>query len=300
MSVTSALLNILFKLGDMKRDKGLKTPENIDRLDDLYYCETSPDSSLLDIYLPKTREKSLPVIISIHGGGWVYGNKETYQFYCMHLAQFGFAVLNFNYRLAPKNRFPAALEDINKVFHWTQKAADKMDLDIRNLFVVGDSAGAQLASQYAAILTNENYAKLFPFTAPDLKIKAMGLNCGIFDPLDRMKYAGSNPINWFLKDLLKDYLGNDFCKYEREMDFQSNINARFPAVFLANSVNDILVGTCPALLDYLERAGVHFIYREYGHNDKTNGHVFHLDIAKKEAQKLNIEQVQFFCKYIDI
>lgn len=55
----------------------------------------------------------IPVIVSVHGGGWGYGDKERYQYYCMSLAQQGFAVVNFSYRLASKYKFPAPLEDTN-------------------------------------------------------------------------------------------------------------------------------------------------------------------------------------------
>lgn len=89
------------KMHDDKRDAGLPTeiPE-VERINDLSYGP-DPKWNLLDIYLPKKRTGKVPVIISIHGGGWVYGTKETYQFYGLGLAKEGFAFVNFNYRLAP-------------------------------------------------------------------------------------------------------------------------------------------------------------------------------------------------------
>ena len=59
----------------------------------------------LDVYRQKDATGKLPVIVSVHGGGWVYGDKERYQFYCMDLAERGFAVVNFSYRLAPEYKF---------------------------------------------------------------------------------------------------------------------------------------------------------------------------------------------------
>ncbi|MDA2638895.1 alpha/beta hydrolase [Bacillus cereus] len=163
MSLTSALLRVLFKRGDTKRDKGLITPETIKRFNNLDYYGDKNQDHLLDFYYPRNTEKPLPVIISVHGGGWVYGNKDAYQFYCMNLALYGFTVVNFNYRLAPKEKFPSPLQDLNSVLHWVENNAAKFHMDVNNLFIVGDSAGAQIASQYAAILTNSRYAKLFGF-----------------------------------------------------------------------------------------------------------------------------------------
>ena len=107
-----------FGASDAKRDAGLTTPSDIQRFDNICYGK-DPVWQSLDLYRPKSMdEKKLPVIVSVHGGAWVYGTKEVYQFYCMRLAQFGFAVVNFNYRLAPENKFPSSLEDTNLVFQW--------------------------------------------------------------------------------------------------------------------------------------------------------------------------------------
>ena len=87
---------------DTARDSGLTTPPEIQRFDDIQYG-SDPKWNILDVYRPKSAADSLlPVIVSFHGGGWVYGDKEVYQFYCMDLAKRGFAVINYTYRLAPK------------------------------------------------------------------------------------------------------------------------------------------------------------------------------------------------------
>ena len=73
-------------ISDAERDEGLTTPEDIKRYDNISY---GPHDvwNLLDIYHQKDVTGPMPVIVNIHGGGWVYGNKEIYQFYCMNLAQ---------------------------------------------------------------------------------------------------------------------------------------------------------------------------------------------------------------------
>lgn len=95
------------------------------------------------------RGRPLPAIVSVHGG-WVYGSKEVYQFYCMSLARRGFAVVNFSYRLAPKHKFPAPLEDANAVFHWVLAHAGEYGFDPERIFAVGDSAGANILRLYSA------------------------------------------------------------------------------------------------------------------------------------------------------
>ena len=101
MSEMSDTIRKLFREGDDRRDAGLTTPEGIRRFDDIVYGEDA-ERQILDVYRPKDKAGVLPVIVSVHGGGWVYGDKERYQYYCMDLACRGFAVVNFTYRLAPE------------------------------------------------------------------------------------------------------------------------------------------------------------------------------------------------------
>ena len=118
MSLYGLGLRASFKISDTIRDRGLQAPKDIVRFDNLPYG-TDPRWQTLDVYRPKNAGgTALPVIVSVHGGGWVYGDKNLYQYYCMSLAQHGFAVVNFSYRLAPRHKFPAALQDTDAVFHW--------------------------------------------------------------------------------------------------------------------------------------------------------------------------------------
>ena len=72
---TTAELRKEYGENDAKRDAGLTTPEDIERVDNVSYGEYGI-WNLLDIYYPKGTDKALPTIISIHGGGWFYGTKD--------------------------------------------------------------------------------------------------------------------------------------------------------------------------------------------------------------------------------
>ena len=154
-----------FGTSDAVRDSGLKRPDDVAWENDISY---GPHSvwNLLDIYYPRGEERLFPTIISIHGGAWIYGTKEVYQFYGCSLAQRGFTVVNFNYRLAPEHPFPSAVEDINEVFKWIKEHGTEHHMDLDNLFVVGDSAGAQLCAQYMAMRSNPSFAKMFKYSTP--------------------------------------------------------------------------------------------------------------------------------------
>ena len=90
------------------------------------------------------------MIVNVHGGGWVYGDKDVYQYYCMDLCLRGFAVVNYSYRLAPEYQFPAQIEDTVMAFRWVIENGDEYGFDVDRLYAVGDSAGANILTLYVS------------------------------------------------------------------------------------------------------------------------------------------------------
>lgn len=89
----------------------------------------------------------LPVMVYMHGGGWVVGSIETHDPFCRLLCEAaGVQILSLDYRLAPENPFPAALEDVLSAFAWTVQNAADLGGDVRRILLGGDSAGANLAA----------------------------------------------------------------------------------------------------------------------------------------------------------
>lgn len=290
MSITSDKIRQIFTAGDNKRDAGLKTPEEIQRYDDIAY---GPDSvwQVLDVYRPKAQAgKILPVIVSVHGGGWVYGDKERYQYYCMDLARRGFAVVNFTYRLAPEHKYPAPLEDTNLVFSWVLKHAEEYQFDAEHVFAVGDSAGGHCLGLYVAICTNPEYAQKYPFTVPDQFVpNAIALNCGVYHiTMD----VGKDDMN---QNLMKDYLPEQGSKEEMELiDVTKHITKNYPPTFLTTSVDDFLKDQLPLMENQLLKCEVPFVCRFYGDSQNRLKHVFHLNIRTADAALCNDEECEFF------
>ena len=164
MSIMSFMMRRGCKKGDAKRDAGLEYPDNVVRVEDISYGPHK--MNVLDVYRPQDAPAKLPVIVSVHGGGWVYGDKNLYQYYCMSLAQRGFVVVNFTYRLSPEHKFPCHLEDTVRVFDWVQKEGAKYGMDRDNVFAVGDSAGGHILSLFCLMCTNPEYAARYNFKVP--------------------------------------------------------------------------------------------------------------------------------------
>lgn len=284
-------IRTMFAEGDEIRDAGLDIPEDVIRYDNISYGQYDR-WNLLDIYRPREADnKVLPMIVSVHGGGWVYGDKECYQYYCMDLARRGFAVVNFSYRLAPEHPFPAALEDVNAVFCWLADHAGDYGMDLERLYTVGDSAGGQLSSQYIAMLTNPDFAALYSFTVPSDKIhvRAAAFNCGCF----RLSAeSGENPME---EASLLSYFGSDWQKYLPMVDTLQYITPAYPPSFVMTAYHDFLKQQAPLMYQCLREQGIPCEYRLYGSEEQDYmAHVFHLNIRLEEADVCNQEECDFF------
>ncbi|MEX8500565.1 alpha/beta hydrolase [Leptothrix ochracea] len=105
---------------------------------------------------PAEISKPLPVLLYLHGGGFVLGGLETHDSLCRQIAlRSGVAVLALDYRLAPEHRFPAAVEDVWAALQWLiNGGATSLGLDSTRVALGGDSAGATLAA-VAALMARD-------------------------------------------------------------------------------------------------------------------------------------------------
>jgi acetyl esterase len=98
---------------------------------------------LCRLYRPS---EGAPLLVHLHGGGFVFGDLETHDARCRRLArESGWAVLAVDYRRAPEYPYPAASDDVDTVVDWLGSAGSTLGVDTSRLAVVGDSAGGQLA-----------------------------------------------------------------------------------------------------------------------------------------------------------
>jgi acetyl esterase len=97
------------------------------------------------LYRPSD-QTNLPILVFLHGGGWVWGSLETHDAMCRGLAlRAGCAVLSLDYRLAPETPFPGPADDGFAALSWISEFAPALGLDATRLALGGDSAGANLA-----------------------------------------------------------------------------------------------------------------------------------------------------------
>ncbi len=126
-------------------------PQEVQR--DLPYGDL--ERQVLDIHAPKDA-KNLPVVFWIHGGGWQSGDKALVQEKPKAFVERGFVFVSTNYRLLPKVEMRTIFQDVAKSLGWVHKHIAEHGGDPNRIFVMGHSAGAQLA---ALLCTDDRYLK---------------------------------------------------------------------------------------------------------------------------------------------
>ena len=298
MSQTSDMVRTMFKQGDDERDAGLTTPEDVVRFDDIRYADDDP-CQMLDVYRPRELEgETLPVIVSVHGGGWVYGDKERYQWYCMSLAERGFAVVNFTYRLAPESTFPASMEDTCAVFAWVLAHANEYGMDATNVFAVGDSAGAHMLSMFTAACTDASYANELGIRPPEGFVPTgIALNCGAY--LIEVSELTGDPLLDLTTNLMADLLPQGGTPQECELISPvRRVNASFPPTFVMTAEGDFLRGDALPMVHALDECGVEVSYHYYKSAERELGHVFHCNMRLAEAARCNDDECAFFLSLV--
>ncbi|HUM07062.1 MAG TPA: alpha/beta hydrolase [Terriglobales bacterium] len=150
----------------------------------------------LDVYRPAEAKGPTPVVIVIHGGGWVEGTKEERVLEMMPYLQMGFAAVNVEYRLGRVSLAPAAVEDCRCALHWVFAHAKEYNFDPQRVVLQGGSAGGHLAL-ITGMLTpaagfdrecrgTENYWSGAPGTNGDPRVAAIVNWFGITDVLDEL------------------------------------------------------------------------------------------------------------------
>lgn len=222
---------------------------NITTVSDLTYG-TEPNSDL-DIYYPTDAQTPLPVVVYIHGGGFIGGDKSAVQPFAMAIANEGYLVANINYGFAPEQPYPTAVTQVNQALDYVAEQIADYGGDSDRLFIAGNSAGAQLTSQVAALITNESFATqmdLQPTITPE-QLKGVVLINGIYN-MQTLRETGFPNIGQFMWA----YTGaREFETYHRlnEISTIEHVTADYPPVFITAGDIDPLQSQTLAMIDEL-------------------------------------------------
>lgn len=115
---------------------------------DVSYAADAGDAHKLDIFSPRGLT-DCPVVLFVHGGAWMVGDKDFYGYYrgvCEYLAQHGAVAVSINYRLSPRFKHPAQIDDVARAFAWVRRHIDSYGGNPDQIILFGHSAGGHLVS----------------------------------------------------------------------------------------------------------------------------------------------------------
>ncbi len=203
----------------------------------------------LDVYIPKSAEQAntaLPVVVWTHGGAWVSGDKADDGPYFKLIAARGFTVISVNYTLAPEKTYPTQLRELNAAHAYIMANAVRFHVNPAKVFLAGDSAGSQLSSQMAALITSPDYAKevgITPSLTPS-QLAGTILFCGIYKVEGLTEAAPNLPklISWGDDQVVWAYSGsrNKSGPLIHQMSSYYHITKDFPATFISGGNGDPL------------------------------------------------------------
>ena len=238
-----------------------------------------PDGDIpIRIYVPKSGGP-FPALILFHGGGFVFGNIDTYDGNARRLAMgVGCIVISVGYRLAPEHKFPSAVEDSYSVTNWVFGNADKINVDKKKIAVGGDSAGANLATVVALMARDKD--------GPTLCLQV--LVC----PATDRNFPSANFDESEIPKGNKDWWWNEYLRDESDAShpyacpMQAESFDRLPEALVITSEFDELRDEGEAYAERLKQAGIATTCTRY----TGMFHVFHMYPDSIEAARLALNQ----------
>jgi acetyl esterase len=196
-----------------------------------------------------------PVLVYLHGGGWVAGSPKTHRKLAMRFAEAGYLVVNVDYRLAPEAAFPGPFDDCVFAVRWAAENAARYGGDPRRMALGGDSAGGNLTAAVAGHLASDS-------SAP--KLRAALLIYGVFDfarigePTPNVPMPDPEQAKKMIELMVHSYLGVDpsaeILRDPRVSPFHAA--AKLPPSFLVVGTADPLMAQQQSLAEALAQAGI--------------------------------------------
>jgi acetyl esterase/lipase len=231
-------------------------PQGVSARYGLAYLPDEP-AAKFDLFRPAHAEGPLPVVVWVHGGGFIAGTRSDLSGYLQVLADRGYAAVAIDYTLAPEAQYPTPVRQTNAALAWVAANAERYGLDRSRVFLAGDSAGAQIAAQTALTIAEPAYGGSLGVTgglSPEA-LRGVVLFCGPYDPAI-MNFDSA--FGSFMRTVLWSYVGTRDPADPRvaAMSLPPRLTAAFPPTFISVGNADPLASQSRALAEALRAKGV--------------------------------------------
>ena len=258
-----------------------------------FAVDQAPPASLVFI-APKIRTSGpSPVILWIHGGAFVSGSADQMNGYLSVLASNGFTIANLEYSLAPENLYPVAMRQAVTALTVIREHAQDYGGDPTRLVIAGDSAGAQMASQLAAMITNDELARQvgIPIQFPAQSLRGVMLNCGAYDMYTAAStgFPALDTFHWA-------YIGQRHYLQTQAADEMSTVKhatSAFPPTYINAADGDPFESQAYELEAILRRQGVPVTSRYWTWSGRKLPHVYHYDVESEPGQLVIKDMIAF-------
>lgn len=271
-------------------------PENVVKVKDIPYIDDGNPYHKFDVFYPEGTipKEGLPVIIDIHGGGWMYASKDLNEYYCMELANKGYCVFSISYRLVPDVTVYEQIKDCTDALAYINSNMKNYPANKKTVMLTGDSAGGQLAL-YSTILNNNPDAReIFGTVDTKLNIKCLLLT----SPVTYAKSGG-----WFSiytkKMWGKDYKTKAAYNYMDLDEIMELANDMPPTYFITSSGDTLAHDQTVNAYNYFADKGYECEIQDFTdlRDGKKLPHVFSvLDPFDKYGQKAIDDALDYYQK----
>jgi acetyl esterase/lipase len=215
------------------RDSQVRVTRNV------RYAEGAGRRHLLDVYAPRAGALGAPVLLQVHGGGWVIGDKREQALPLMlHLAARGWVCVAANYRLSPSATFPEHLIDLKLALRWIREQISRFGGDPDFVVATGGSAGGHLSSLLALTAGDPEYQP--GFEDVDTRLRACVPFYGVYDIANRFGHAHFEGFEQFWgRVVLKRRFADDPDAFRRASP-SARIHADAPPFFVIHGSHDSL------------------------------------------------------------
>lgn len=268
--------------------------EGLDAWLDLPYRDDGDPRHTLDVYSP-AGSGVLPVVIEIHGGGFVACEKEINRIHTRWMALQGFKGVNGDYTLHPEGDFKTNMQEIADIVRWVEEHAEECGFDLEHVYMTGDSAGGFLVLLYAMIQGSETIRAHFGTDLPATKMKAVGPTA----PAIRIRY---DPNADYAPDDLPAMMYPQGADPEEIcwLDITELIKvSEYPPLFVTTTPSDaLLYRDALELRRCLEVRGRDFGFGSYEAEKNPLEHVFNVLFPEyEESVKANSDMLTFFRRW---